>query len=220
MPRLDELLQYLAQPGLERIWVLLDIKLDNDAEKVMRLIAKTIESVPPSSRPWNDRIVLGIWAATFLPLCKKYSPGFPVSNIAFDPCYARQFLQVPGVSFNMLQRALMNPIGHRFIRDVKAAQRPLFLWTVNEVNLMKWSIQKEADGVITDDPRLFNEVCDTWDENSRVPWPPLRQFLYTLWLWILITVFGRRFRKKFPEKVGQYIRVKDIKAKATVHLRA
>lgn len=27
LPRLDELLEYLAEPGLEKIWVMLDIKV-------------------------------------------------------------------------------------------------------------------------------------------------------------------------------------------------
>lgn len=79
MPRLRDVLEYLATPGLEDIWLLLDIKvkvfwpcspvlsntsqLDNDADTVMRRIAETIESVPPSPRkPWNKRVVLGCWA--------------------------------------------------------------------------------------------------------------------------------------------------------------
>jgi hypothetical protein len=63
MPRLKDLLEYLAKPGMEHIWVLLDIKLDNNADDVMRLIAETIKSVSPAEkRAWKDRIVLGIWA--------------------------------------------------------------------------------------------------------------------------------------------------------------
>ena len=81
MPRLKDLLEFLAQPGLEDIWLLLDIKvpfpqwveplrrnnvdewrkLDNKADDVMRLIASTIAEVKPS-RPWKERIVLGCWA--------------------------------------------------------------------------------------------------------------------------------------------------------------
>ena len=111
MPRLKELLEYVAQPGLEDIWVLLDIKLDNNAEKVMSLIAETIKSVPPNpKRPWRERLVLGIWAAKFVPLCQRYSPGFPVSHIGFSTYYAQQFLKVPGVSFNILQRVLFGPL--------------------------------------------------------------------------------------------------------------
>jgi glycerophosphoryl diester phosphodiesterase len=181
MPRLEDLLEYVAQPGLEHMWILLDIKLDNDSEKVMALIARTIKSVQAGARPWQDRIVLGIWAAKFLPLCTKHMPGFPISHIGFSTYYARQFLEVPGVSFNMLQKVLFGPIGARFIRDVKKANRPLFVWTVNEANLMKWSIQKEVDGVITDDPKLFNQVCREYDDDEplvRVGW---LQWIYTFW---------------------------------------
>lgn len=80
MPRLKDLLEYLASPGLEDIWVLLDIKLllpsltdamlgtkvvkklDDYADDLFRAIAATLADVPPSSRPWNQRILLGCWA--------------------------------------------------------------------------------------------------------------------------------------------------------------
>lgn len=65
MPRLQDLLEYLAKPGREYLWVLLDIKLDNDADKVMCLIGETIRSVAPSAnRAWKDRVVLGVWAVS------------------------------------------------------------------------------------------------------------------------------------------------------------
>ena len=68
MPRLKDLLEYLAKPGLEDIWVLLDIKLDNNADDVMRLIAETIQSVSPAEkRAWKERVVLGIWAVGISP---------------------------------------------------------------------------------------------------------------------------------------------------------
>ena len=83
MPRLKDLLEYLASPGLEDIWVLLDIKvpwpsvleplknnridhwakLDNHADKVFRLIATTLQEVKPS-RPWNQRVLIGVWAVS------------------------------------------------------------------------------------------------------------------------------------------------------------
>lgn len=216
MPRLLDLLEYVAQPGLEHIWLLLDIKLDNNSDNVMRLIAETLASVPPGQRAWNDRVVLGIWAAKFLPLCTKYLPGFPVSHIGFSTCYARKFLKVPNVSFNMLQKVLLGPVGARFMRDVRKAKRPLFVWTVNETNLMKWSIQKNVDGVITDDPQRFKQICDEWDEKEPRAKPTWAQWLYTFWLWILIGVFSFRFKRRFPETVEQFIKKTDLRAKASV----
>ncbi|GKT90757.1 glycerophosphoryl diester phosphodiesterase [Colletotrichum tofieldiae] len=68
----------------------------------------------------------------------------------------------PNLSFNMFQKALVGPVGKRFIGDVKKADRRLFVWTVNDEEWMEWSIRAGADGVITDDPELFLEVCRRW----------------------------------------------------------
>jgi hypothetical protein len=41
------------------------VKLDNNADDVMRLIAETIESVQlTQGPPWEERVVLGIWAVS------------------------------------------------------------------------------------------------------------------------------------------------------------
>ena len=163
MPRLLDLLEYLAQPGLEDIWVLLDIKvcitslfvqphtdsvqLDNNADDVMRLIGDTIRSVPPSpSRPWQKRIVLGCWAAKYLPLCSRYLPGFPISHIGFSTLIASYFFTVPNVSFNMAQAILMTPWGRLFIRKAQSDCRPVYAWTVNEEVRKSWR-EGTRDGV-------------------------------------------------------------------------
>lgn len=77
LPQLADLLRYLAEEGNEHIWVFLDIKLSNDAEKVMRLIASTLASVrPQKSAPWIGRVVLGLWATKYLPPAQQYLPGY------------------------------------------------------------------------------------------------------------------------------------------------
>lgn len=185
MPRLVDLLEYLARPGLEDIWVMLDIKvcskvrlalpheadymqLDNNADDVMRLIGDAIRSVPPSpDRPWQNRIVLGIWAAKYLPLCSRYVPGFPISHIGYSTVVARYFFKVPNVSFNMAQAVLMTPWGKAFIRKVQRDKRPVYAWTVNDAAKMRWDIRHGLDGVITDDPKLFLEVRKSWHEGTE-----------------------------------------------------
>lgn len=168
MPRLADLLEYLAQPGLEDIWLMLDIKLDNDAEDIMRLIALTIARVAPSpNRPWSSRIVLGCWAAKYLPLCARHLPRFPVSFIGFSISYASYFYAVSGVSFNMMQAVLMTPWGRGFLRRARCDKRPVFAWTVNEVSRMRWDIRHQLDGVVTDDPKLFLEVRKGWHEGVK-----------------------------------------------------
>ena len=59
----------------------------------------------------------------------------------------------------MFQKMMVGPGGSKFMKDVKKAGRALFLWTVNDDNSMKWSISKQVDGVITDDPKRYLELC-------------------------------------------------------------
>lgn len=33
--------------------------------------------------------------------------------------------------------------------------------------MMKWCIARGLDGVITDDPKRFLEVCDEWEQGRR-----------------------------------------------------
>ena len=215
MPRLMDLLEYMAAPGLEHVWLLLDIKvrhkwpsiviilnqvqLDNDADTLIRLIASTIASVaPPSTTPWNKRIVLGCWAAKYLPLCAQHLPTYPITHIGFSIPYARQFLSVPNVSFNILQKSLLAPIiGTRFLKDAKRHGRPVYDWTVDEDSMMRWSIKQGLDGVITDDPKRFLEVCDEWVQGKRELQITFKQWLLAAWINVMVMIFGILFWWKY-----------------------
>lgn len=213
MPRLKDLLEYLASPGLEHIWLLLDIKLDNDADDIMRLIASTIKEVTPS-KPWNQRIVLGCWAAKYVPLCDTYLPNFPITHIGFSIPYARRFFSLshsPPISFNIVYKILVGPFGASFLRDVKNPKktgepRDIFTWTVNDRNWMQWSIKKKVDGVITDDPKLFLEVCKEMEEEGekgegmRVG---VRESVVLLALNVLSLIFTLLFLWRYPIREGR-----------------
>lgn len=134
----------------------------------MRLIGETIRSVAPSpTRPWQNRIVLGCWAAKYLPLCSRYLPGYSVSHIGFSTLVASYFFTVPNISFNMAQAVLMTPWGKAFIRKAQCDDRPVYAWTVNEEARMRWDIRQGLDGVITDDPKLFLDVRKDWRESTK-----------------------------------------------------
>ena len=100
--------------------------------------------------------------APYVELCKEYLPGFPVAFIGWSLLYASKFLREPNVNFNLIQQALAGPCGTRFMAAAHRAGRSVFAWTVNEEEWMEWCIRKGVDGVITDDPKLFLEVCERW----------------------------------------------------------
>jgi len=181
--------------------------MDNDPTQIMHLIAETLLQTPtsPSSKPWTSRVVLGCWAAKYIPLATQYLPGYPITHIGFSLAYARQFLPVPNVSFNMLLPILMAPGGRSFIADCKRAGRPVLAWTVNSEDKMRWCIRRGIDGVLTDDPKLFLDVCRRSgsrkgkqqhgdEEEERLGW--------ALWfdvmrVWLAALVFGFLYRNRF-----------------------
>lgn len=82
LPRLEDLLEYLAQPEFSKIWLLLDIKvmeqkvqarqlskltyvsqMTNEPEAILRRMSEAVTRVKPAKdSPWENRIVLGCWA--------------------------------------------------------------------------------------------------------------------------------------------------------------
>lgn len=60
---------------------------------------------------------------------------------------------------------------------------------------MKWSIRQQVDGVITDDPKKYLELCKIYDETEKLSpaWPSSKAILY----WNLRNIaFGLSFRYK------------------------
>jgi len=199
LPTLMDLLEYLTTPGLEKVWVLLDIKIDDDADEIIKLIASTISEVKPSS-PWKGRVVLGVWTMEYVPLCEEYLPDYTIAHIGYSISKARKFLKVPRVAFNMLQVALLGPCGSRFIQDLRAASRSLFVWTVNTDVMMKWCIRKEVDGVISDDPKRFLEISKSY--GGEPVWVPLGVWGFALFVKVAgpILVPILRWLRKAPAK--------------------
>ena len=70
MPTLKDLLRYLREPAASHTWLLLDIKLDNDPDDVMRLTAEALEEVGGTgAETWGGRVSLGIWALKYVSVC-------------------------------------------------------------------------------------------------------------------------------------------------------
>jgi phosphatidylglycerol phospholipase C len=208
IPRLADLLRYLAEEGNEHIWVFLDIKLGNDADDIMRLIASTLSSnAPQASSSWNERVVLGLWAAKYLSPAQQYLPGFPMMHIAFSVTYARQFLDVANVGFNMMFYALIMPGGKRFLRDAQQVyKRKVLSWTINGEDHMKWCIRKGLDGVVTDEVEKYLEVADRFDEDRekepylpvelKVLWAAFKSFV---WVKILLVFYSGKMQFGMPD---------------------
>jgi hypothetical protein len=140
--------------------------------------------------------------AIFLPYCTTYLPDFPISLITISTSYATQFLSVPNISFNMLQVSLFGPIGAAFLSKTKIVDRPVYAWTVNEEKRMRWAIDRQLDGICTDDPKKFLEVCEQWkkEEGRKSVKFSVREWLGILQMQLMVLVFGTYMRWKMGMK--------------------
>ncbi|KAI5853902.1 PLC-like phosphodiesterase [Tricharina praecox] len=189
LPSLKEVVEYVRDKD---IWLLLDIKVDNVADDVMRLTAETIKSVHDGGAEyWREKIVLGCWTLKFLPLCEKYLPGFPIVHIGFSTTYAREFLEHTNVGFNLFWPILQTTAGKDLAKEAKDAGRKVYVWTVNEEETMKWAIENDSiDGVCTDDPVKFLELTDGYGEIWLDAPRSMQVACYTfVWNWIATVVF-------------------------------
>ncbi|KAK3901456.1 PLC-like phosphodiesterase [Staphylotrichum tortipilum] len=183
MPRLADLLVWLGgDAALDAVWVLLDIKTDDDPELLLPAIARTIEGVgvrEGAGWKWRERVMLGGWNETYINHARLHLPNFPLAYIGFSLPHAYKFLSddQPGVHFNLLQATQVGPLGARFRREARRRGRRIFVWTVNDEGWMEWCVRKGLDGVITDDVGRFGEVRDRFlvaeEEAARggVSWP-------------------------------------------------
>lgn len=66
MPRLIDLLHFLARPENAHVWLNLDLKLNNPPEQLVAAVARDLQAVSPSnSVPWDKRVVIGCWNVCF-----------------------------------------------------------------------------------------------------------------------------------------------------------
>lgn len=189
----------------------------------MELVAKTIESVliPTNGPDWHRRIILGCWSARYLPARAKHLPRYAVTLICVDLSYARQFLQVPLISFNINQKILMGPLGRGFLDEARLARRQVYCWTVNSPNLMRWCIRHDIDGVISDEPGRFRQVCEGWEKERSgvlgIPNPnldriTLRQRIEIIAATLYVICFGWILKRMYLTPVAQ-LEFEDHKSK-------
>ena len=53
------------------------------------------------------------------------------------------------------------------------------------------------DGVVTDDPKRFLEVCEEWERGERVVRISMGQWVHVLWIHLMVLVFGIVFWWKY-----------------------
>lgn len=163
MPRLRDVLELLNEERMQKTWCVLDIKMDDDAEQLLSSMKHVLDTVK-GPIPWEKRILLGCWNATYITAARRILPSYPLSHISFSRSYSRHFgAALPNLGYSLHFSALSGVLGRRFLQQLRSG--PVLTWTVNQDNWMRWLLDRRVlDAVITDDPRQFRAVCRVWED--------------------------------------------------------
>ncbi|KAF5967914.1 glycerophosphoryl diester phosphodiesterase [Fusarium coicis] len=117
--------------------------------------------------------------ASFLQAARSQLPTYPLAHISTSLLYSHHFLRVPNLGFNLNHKTLIGPSGRLFLRELGKTDKLLMTWTVNEPRHMEWCIRQNLchprrrdgkiegpaliDGVITDNPGLYLEMCERFE---------------------------------------------------------
>lgn len=148
---------------------------------------KTEQPQAPNSATYNSIHS----QATFIETARKIMPDYALCHISFSLSYSRYFFPIANLGFNLRQECLAGWSGRRFMHKAQKADRLLFAWTVNEERWMEWCIRQNLDnndetdghdnaatttttttqfamidGVITDDPKLYLDVCRRYQDDN------------------------------------------------------
>lgn len=132
------------------MWVLLDIKMDDDPVLLLAAIKRAVDEVPSGKTAWEKRIVLGCWNASTLLAARRLLPSHATAHIGTSHRYAQTFTaKLPTLALNLAYTAV----------PPKTSQ-PLYAWTVNDEATMRWALRHPCvDAVVTDDPARFRALC-------------------------------------------------------------
>jgi len=194
IPRMTDVLSYLKQQENvdNGLYLVIDIKNDNSPTILVEL-HKIIQTHEPHD--FSKQLVIGIWHPRFLPLAQKLFASYSLCFIGVSlPAARKHFFDHVDV-FSLHFAALTDTEGQKLIRDAHAAKKKVYVWTVNNVDMMRETVRWEVDGVLGDDAKVLvqnvrGETAVLQEKAMLVPFAPYMTFS-RVWYWY--------FRKKIFE---------------------
>lgn len=186
MPTFEQVARkFASEEKYRNIRLMIDVKMTNEPWVVGKLvnILKTVNEDLEGF--WAPRTVLGIWRMDVLKAALNDAPQFKVAHIGVSRTLAREFMAFPQVSAISLHHIALTAGsgGDQLIKDAKSQGKFVYTWTVNSLQLMKWAVAADLDGIITDYPDLYaklrSELTDdqiekvyapTWASHKFVSW--------------------------------------------------
>jgi hypothetical protein len=136
----------------------IDIKADNNPDRLFRLMKKTVESYPDYATNLSPRLILGLWHPVFLDSALEHVPTLRRVHIGGSPTTARTYFWKHCDGFSMWFPSLVGTEGQSFIQQARDEGKDVFVWTVNRRDEMIEATRWGVKAILTDKTDMFQDV--------------------------------------------------------------
>ncbi|KAI3481498.1 hypothetical protein L1887_56045 [Cichorium endivia] len=158
IPTFQQVCDLLMRPDCKHVKLNLDIKPDNNPDRLFPLMRSVIESYPNFDTDLAPRLILGLWHPKFLESALQNVPSMKRIHIGASPRAARRYFWNDCTGFSMYFACLVGAEGQAFIADAQEAGKDIYVWTVNRKDEMIEATRWGVKAVLTDKTALFQDV--------------------------------------------------------------
>ncbi|CDR99563.1 hypothetical protein [Sporisorium scitamineum] len=158
IPTFPQVCDLLMRPENKHVKLNLDIKPDNNPDRLFPLMRKVIQSYPNYETDLAPRLILGLWHPKFLESALINVPSMKRIHIGASPRAARKYFWNDCTGFSMYFACLVCADGQQFIAEAQKAGKDIYVWTVNRKDEMIEATRWGVKAVLTDKTALFQDV--------------------------------------------------------------
>jgi len=204
IPTFEETVKLLMRPENQKVKFNVDVKVQNDPDRLFRLMHDIISQQPNWETLLAPRILLGLWHPRFIAFAKARLPYCRRSYIGNSTYIARKYFWKDCHTFSMSFGSLTTADGERFRKECKTAGKNLMVWTVNLPDHMMEAVRWEVNVIITDVTKTWLDLrSDLQVDYDKTRSQYGRSFLWTTYRFYtpVIAYYSNRIRK-YLEMVG------------------
>jgi len=207
IPTFAATVELLMRPENQEVKFNVDVKVQNDPDRLFRLMHSIISAQPDWETALAPRILLGLWHPRFIAFAKARLPYCRRSYIGNSIYIARKYFWKDCHAFSMSFGSLTTGDGDRFRNECKNAGKNVMVWTVNIPDHMMEAVRWGVHAIITD-------VTNTWlnlrtaleadYDKTRSQYG--RAFLWTTFSFYtpVLSAYSRKVRRYLEKTAGPF----------------
>ncbi|KOS15229.1 plc-like phosphodiesterase [Malassezia pachydermatis] len=150
IPTFEQLCSLLMQPSNRHVKLNIDIKPNNDPERLFSIMNKVVSKFPHYETELAPRLILGLWHPKFIAPAKQYVPSLRRAHIGASPADALKYFWKDCDAFSIHFASLVNREGQDFIQRAHKENKDVMVWTVNRKDEMVSATSWGVSAILTD----------------------------------------------------------------------